>query len=637
MIVTGAGRLSVSRNGEDMVDHFRRLMRELKEVSPILGRQVLVFPVIVVLMASVTFLFGGHCSAWQWWGAVLAVMALPFGFHRDIRKVVLADGWLALGLGALWVLSGVIMTTGGHDANVYHLPAIRMLIKGWNPIMSPTPESLLQSVGVDPTTLHQFHVISMPKAVWYFSAVAYFFTGQAFDLLLPLYAFVFVAATATVWGFFQSKTRFVRVMAILILFSTGQGFNLLVDAVVGFAGIGLILTMVDCLRNRTWDWWRLLVFSFWMCESKHLGVVSCLVFWTLFAIALLVVRFPARYMRLAVVASVMFFTTLVVCYSPYITSWKSFGHPLYPAMSTNTEQFSLVDLSEDFHRRNDDARAMGRLGHLINAYVSSKAACLWYGWKLGKNNFAPRVTNWEQCLEHGDESPTPTKTHFKLIFCISCLIVLFLGGGAERLGVGMVIAGIAAFPTEMIGYLRYVPWLAAVYLLAFDAMAGLKEIKERRVVCCLFILYFMVFGLAESIVMGAYGIDAMFAAKRMLVQGPSPVIYLPYAEKQHGRGCWRCKLANVQLLCEEVTELQEAECILLPLWDTPIPKTDYEQFFDTSFWVKRTGQLGKWSRYRRIRDDTGNEFRKKVLAMPRFVAETYLVTLPKALIYRFFH
>ncbi len=615
-----------------MIDHFRGLEHELKEVAPILVRQVLFFPVLVVLIASVTFLFGGHCAAWQWWGAVLAVMALPFCFHKDIRKVALSNSLFALGLGTLWVLSGVIMTTGGHDANVYHLPAIRMLIKGWNPIAAPTPESLLQSVGVDPTTLHQFHVISMPKAVWYFSAVAYFFTGQVFDLLLPLYAFVFVAAATTVWDFAGGKTWLVRAMAVLILFSTGQGFNLLVDAVVGFAGIGLILTMVGCIRNRTWDWWRLLVFSFWMCEAKHLGVVSCLVFWALFAIALLVVRFPSRYMRLGIVASVMFFTTLIVCYSPYITSWQSFGHPLYPVMSPNVEQFPIVNLSEDFLRRNDDARAMGRLGHLINAYVSSRVACRWYAWKLGKADFAPRVPNWEQCLAHGDESPTPTKTHFKLIFCISCLFVLLLGKGAERLGAGMVIAGITAFPIEMIGYLRYVPWLPAVYLLSFDVLSGLKKKEVRRVACCLFMLYFVAFGLAENIVMGAYGIDAMFAANSMLAQSPPANIILPYAEQQHGRGCWRCKLANVQLLREEVPSLQEAECVFLPLWNTPIPKTDYELFFDTSFWVRKAENLGKWSKFKQLQNAAGHDFRKKILAMPRFVAETYLVTLPKVLI-----
>ena len=40
-------------------------------------RQVLVFPLLVVLLACVSFLFGGRCAAWQWWTAVAAVTFIP--------------------------------------------------------------------------------------------------------------------------------------------------------------------------------------------------------------------------------------------------------------------------------------------------------------------------------------------------------------------------------------------------------------------------------------------------------------------------------------------------------------------------------------------------------------------------------
>ena len=41
-------------------------------------RQVLFFPLVVVVLACASFLFGGRCAAWQWWTAIAAVVASPF-------------------------------------------------------------------------------------------------------------------------------------------------------------------------------------------------------------------------------------------------------------------------------------------------------------------------------------------------------------------------------------------------------------------------------------------------------------------------------------------------------------------------------------------------------------------------------
>ncbi len=41
-------------------------------------RQVLFFPLVVVVLACASFLFGGRCAAWQWWTAIAAVVATPF-------------------------------------------------------------------------------------------------------------------------------------------------------------------------------------------------------------------------------------------------------------------------------------------------------------------------------------------------------------------------------------------------------------------------------------------------------------------------------------------------------------------------------------------------------------------------------
>ena len=47
-------------------------------------RQVLVFPLLVVVLACASCLFGGRCAAWQWWTAVATVIAVPF-VRKDRR------------------------------------------------------------------------------------------------------------------------------------------------------------------------------------------------------------------------------------------------------------------------------------------------------------------------------------------------------------------------------------------------------------------------------------------------------------------------------------------------------------------------------------------------------------------------
>lgn len=54
--------------------------------------QVLVFPLLVVLLACASFLFGGRCAAWQWWTAVAAVVAVPFARKERIRAALGSAG-----------------------------------------------------------------------------------------------------------------------------------------------------------------------------------------------------------------------------------------------------------------------------------------------------------------------------------------------------------------------------------------------------------------------------------------------------------------------------------------------------------------------------------------------------------------
>ena len=66
----------------------RRAVPGGNPTAAIFSRQVLVFPLLVVLLACASFLFGGHCAAWQWWTTVAAVVAVPFVIEPEDFSIV---------------------------------------------------------------------------------------------------------------------------------------------------------------------------------------------------------------------------------------------------------------------------------------------------------------------------------------------------------------------------------------------------------------------------------------------------------------------------------------------------------------------------------------------------------------------
>ena len=161
-------------------------------------RLFLVFPIAVVLLASVAFLFGGCCAAWQWWLAT--AVAVASGFWRrtardGVRTGLIFLSWMAI----VWVGCGLAVAPNWFDESVYHIPAVRMLADGWNPLFVSTPEELLRATGFEATDFRVDHVLFMPKIVWIFSAVAYFFTNDILNPLVPILWFLVPAVMMRVW------------------------------------------------------------------------------------------------------------------------------------------------------------------------------------------------------------------------------------------------------------------------------------------------------------------------------------------------------------------------------------------------------------------------------------------------------
>ena len=99
-------------------------------------------------------------------------------------------------------------------------------------------------------------------------------------------------------------------------------------------------------------------------------------------------RFAAWIAVVAVVAG-------LVSWNPLGTSWRTFGHPLYPYRTVDAEKFPVQDLAWDLQNGNEDFRTMGRAGRLAHAYLSPRATIAFYRWKLGRPDFAPECEWWK--------------------------------------------------------------------------------------------------------------------------------------------------------------------------------------------------------------------------------------------------
>lgn len=445
---------------------------------------VLVFPLSVLGLTSVSFWFGGSCAPWHFWssvGVALGAMALLRSLAWRVR--LLGMGVFLGFLAFLWVVTGCLVTNGIDSAG-YHFPVTRLLTMGWNPVWTSTQEALVASTGLDPSGMWTPHVLFMARPIETFNAVFAFFTQTPFDLTFPIIAFLLLPACASLWRLGRSLawsplTRLASLLVVLaLLFERAFGIECCVDIVVGLSGMALLSAMIRTLKGEC-GLRELFIFSLWMMVSKQSSLLTCFVFWVAFS-GLLLWRFRSewkvwsgRQTFLGVLLVVAFCT---ICTSPYLTSWKTTGHPLYPAYTVDPERFPALDITPDFRRRNADAEAMGHVGHFLNAYMSPSLMQAYYGWKTGRSDFLPYCEVWQQEAPRTGGYVAPTSLGFRLAFLLSLALLFGFGSRSVKVLTGLLLLGAFCFPTIYLGYVRYLPWF---YLLFGLSLGTLLQLVRR--------------------------------------------------------------------------------------------------------------------------------------------------------------
>lgn len=423
--------------------------------------QILVFPMVVVLLVSLTLLCGGRCALWQWWGSVAVVLAFPF-WRNNWKTAVWANLWFLVFLLVLWVASGISVTKVLTDCHSYHYPAMRMLMLGWNPIWESTCEAIdnvyVQISGGQPGDFWMWPVFSMPRPVWYFSAVAAFFTNNQFDLYHPILVFFWIGVVGCVWKSIGNVNVLIKIVSGIFIVSVTHSYPYAVDMVMALAALGLFSCFYVYLKRRVWRLMPMVCFSFWMCSAKQPGIAFCAVSWLCFVCCVCALErrlWRETSIRALKAGGLTVVFALAANISPYVTSWAHYSHPLYPQFSFDKERFPVANFTKDFLDVNDDARAMSnRLAMFLNAYVSPELVRNYYEWKLDRPNFMPNGRTWKYGGE--EDGSTPLNARDRYWIMVPIVLMIIFGGVGERFVSIVMLLCMVALPAEMIGYLRYV-------------------------------------------------------------------------------------------------------------------------------------------------------------------------------------
>jgi len=434
-------------------------------------RQVLVFPLLVVVLACASFLFGGTCAAWQWWTAVAAVVLVPFARRGRWREALAAAGMFVLLLFALRCLIPPLVWDRCRcpDMPVYHLPMVQLLIEGWNPVADPTAEKITTSLGLDLWGMAPLHVTFLPKTLAIFSAVAFKFVDDPYALTFPLPVFLWLGVFLSGIRLFGGFARWALVAALVFVLPMVD-FRMPVDLCVAFASCGLLLAMQDALHRNKCDWLALAVWAAWMMNLKLNGVLGAFVFCAVFAAMTIWknrIEWKKQLARFAAFGCVLVALWGLISWNPLGTSWRTYGHPLYPFKTVDAERFPAKDLTWDLHNGNDDLRKMGKAGLLAHAYFAPQATVALYRWRLEQPEFTPECEWWQLAV-------FPDGRVRAALWLMFGLLLLLPAG--RPFGIGGLLL-LALVPDAMVGYTRYQPWLSALGCLAVALGAERAEAR----------------------------------------------------------------------------------------------------------------------------------------------------------------
>lgn len=456
----------------------------LRQAMVVCERGLLAFPLLVVLLVTAVFVCGGVVSGWQAPVCLLMTLAFMLLQRQYAWKCRLGGAGLFIAfLCLVWVLLGCF-AIGGRDHMAYHYPKIFLMLKGWNPFYMNTIEDLVRITGMPAEIMRIWHLISVVNTMHIFNAAVGFFVYSPFNPHACFLFFVMVPACFALWRVMRLMrwTPVARVVTLTLIIcgidlpQSGFGSRVPLDYSVYFICLAMLASMVRILKGDN-CYGELFVFSLWMMSLKQSALLACFSFWVCFSILLLWQRRRVIGHTLGILSGMgvgLVFFTVWICSTPYISSWRTYGHPLYPAYTSDAEAFPVHDITADFKDRNVDAKSMGHFGHICNAFVSPYLTQKYYAWRLGKKDFRPSCRTWSQ-YQKIKEPSTPLPSVFRICYLLAFCFILLCGHRDERIFITLLMISLMVVPTQYIGFRRYTPWIEALPFFAIGYLVTLLQ------------------------------------------------------------------------------------------------------------------------------------------------------------------
>ena len=152
-------------------------------------------------------------------GVAIVIFIAAFDRRASWRERFRGMALFLFYLVLVWVLAGCLAENAFDNARYRH-PVTRLLMLGWNPIETATPEAL-GALGLAPLNeLPVWHVLFITHAAEVFNASFGLFLGTPFNVALPILFFIVPVALVPIWRLgrdlgWSRLSRFVAMMCVL--------------------------------------------------------------------------------------------------------------------------------------------------------------------------------------------------------------------------------------------------------------------------------------------------------------------------------------------------------------------------------------------------------------------------------------
>jgi len=323
------------------------------DFSLLLGSIIIVFAFVILLMASITFLFGWSISSSHF---ILALCITSSYFFTNSKlfskKLLLAAILTFLAVLVISVLFSKIFYDISWDGQVYHQEAVIQLANGWNPFYQISPPGEVDNIWlthyakgswIDAAALYQLtHSIETSKAFNILFIISSFFLGISALINIPQ---INLTQALIISGLLAFNP--VSICQSLSFYIDGQQASLLLSLI---AISYLLIVRSEYIRLLS------VVYLANICILTNIKFTG-LVYASIFIFSLIVWLLIKRNSQLAVKVVIIGTLSLLlgvgfIGYNPYVTNTLYKGHPFYPIAGANKIDIISTNIPKNFIGKN---------------------------------------------------------------------------------------------------------------------------------------------------------------------------------------------------------------------------------------------------------------------------------------------